>query len=293
MEGLKPCCLFPAKAVYFSDVITRDEFRYGILFLKGSVLMKRSLVLLAIIILTAGGAIAAPLKNEAAPKQDLPSAAKSTDEDMSLSGKVVETMNAGGYSYVCIENKGKKTWVAIPQTSVTVGQQISFEPGQEMKGFSSKTLNRTFDSIVFSGGAKSKPVAVSNKDQMVSEGHAGSKAAAVKSISTEAVKVEKAAGPNAYTVGEVYAQAGKLNKKTAVVKAKVVKVSAGIMGKNWIHLQDGTGDAAKSTNNLVVTSQDLPAVGDVVTVKGTVYKDKDFGAGYKYAVIMEQAKVQK
>ena len=63
------------------------------------------------------------------------------------------------------------------------------------------------------------------------------------------------------------------------------------MGKNWIHLQDGTGDAAKGTNNLVVTSQDLPQVGDIVTVKGTVYKDKDFGAGYKYNVIMEEASI--
>jgi hypothetical protein len=255
--------------------------------------MKRSLVLLAIIILTAGGAIAAPLKNEAAPKKDLPPASKSTAEDNSLSGKVVETMNAGGYTYVCIEKSGKKTWVAVPQTSVTVGQQISFEPGQEMQNFTSKSLNRTFDSIIFSGGAKSKPVAVAKKDQMVSDTHAGSKAAAPKAGSTDPIKVEKASGANAYTVGEIYSRAGKLNKKTAVVKAKVVKVSAGIMGKNWIHLQDGTGDAAKATHNLVATSQDLPAVGDVVTVKGTVYKDKDFGSGYKYAVIMEQAKVQK
>jgi hypothetical protein len=253
--------------------------------------MKRSFLFLAILILTANVAVAAPLKNEAVPKKDLPSPAKTTAEDNSLSGKVVETMNAGGYTYVCIEKKGKKTWVAVPQTTVAVGQQISLEPGQEMKGFNSKSLNRTFDAIVFSPGVKSKPAAVSQ--QMVAEAHAGAKAASATSVSSEPIKVEKASGANAYTVGEIFAQAAKLNKKTAVVKAKVVKVSAGIMGKNWIHLQDGTGDAAKATHNLVATSQDLPAVGDVVTVKGTVYKDKDFGAGYKYAAIMEQAKVQK
>ena len=69
-----------------------------------------------------------------------------------LSGKVVETMNSGGYTYVALENKGQKTWIALPDSKVKVGQQISCQPGMEMKNFTSKTLNRTFDSIVFSGG---------------------------------------------------------------------------------------------------------------------------------------------
>ncbi len=69
-----------------------------------------------------------------------------------LSGKVVETMNSGGYTYVCLENSGKKTWVAIPATAVKVGQEVKCQPGMEMKNFTSKTLNRTFESIFFSGG---------------------------------------------------------------------------------------------------------------------------------------------
>jgi len=59
------------------------------------------------------------------------------------------------------------------------------------------------------------------------------------------------------------------------------------MQKNWIHIQDGTGDEKKGTHNLVVTSQELPSVGDIVTFSGTAYKDKDFGMGYKYQVIVE------
>jgi len=77
------------------------------------------------------------------------------------------------------------------------------------------------------------------------------------------------------------------------VRGKVAKVSAGIMGKNWIHLQDGSGNQKKGTHNLVVTSQDLPAVGDVVTMGGTFYKDKDFGSGYRYDVIVEEAVIKK
>ena len=109
---------------------------------------------------------------------------------------------------------------------------------------------------------------------------------------SETVKVEKAKGADAYTVSETYEKAAKLDKKTVVVRGKVVKVSKGIMGKNWAHLRDGSGDAGKGTNNLVVTSQDDPKVGDVVTAKGTLYKDKDFGAGYLYKVIVEEATIK-
>lgn len=69
-----------------------------------------------------------------------------------LSGKAVETMDAGGYTYICLEKDGKKTWVAAPVMKVQLGEQLSFYPGAEMRQFSSKALNRTFDSIVFSGG---------------------------------------------------------------------------------------------------------------------------------------------
>ncbi len=101
--------------------------------------------------------------------------------------------------------------------------------------------------------------------------------------------VEKAKGPDSYTVSEIYKKGADLDRKKVVVRGRVSKVTAGIMGRNWIHLWDGSGDAEKGTNDLVVTSSDLPAVGNVVTARGTLYKDKDFGAGYKYAVIVEEA----
>ena len=70
----------------------------------------------------------------------------------SISGKIVETMNSGGYTYVCLEKSGKKTWVAMPETKVKVGQEVTCQPGMAMPNFTSKTLKRTFDSNVFSGG---------------------------------------------------------------------------------------------------------------------------------------------
>jgi hypothetical protein len=120
---------------------------------------------------------------------------------------------------------------------------------------------------------------------------AGSEGAKAPAIS-DPIKVEKAKGADAYNVSETYEKAAKLDKKTVVVRGKVVKVTKGIMGKNWVHLRDGSGDSGKGTNNLVVTTQDVPKVGDVVTAKGTLYKDKDFGAGYLYKVIVEEATVK-
>lgn len=69
-----------------------------------------------------------------------------------LKGKVIETMDSGGYTYAQIEDKGKKTWVAVPQAKIKKGTVVTFEPGMPMQNFKSKSLNRTFDVIIFSGG---------------------------------------------------------------------------------------------------------------------------------------------
>ncbi|HYA89038.1 MAG TPA: DNA-binding protein [Nitrospirota bacterium] len=205
-----------------------------------------------------------------------------------VTGNVVETMDSGGYTYICLEQNGKKTWFATSQMAVKKGQVMSFDLGMEMKNFTSKTLNRTFDSIYFvSGPITANPAGAGNAAPATYDTKK-----APPSAATEKMHVKKATGKNAYTVAEVFEKKDSLNEKPAVIRGKVVKVSSGIMGKNWIHLQDGTGEAAKGTNDLVATSQDNPSVGDIVTIKGTVFKDKDFGAGYKYSVIMEQAKVQ-
>lgn len=207
-----------------------------------------------------------------------------------ISGKVVETMNSGGYTYVCLEKSGQKTWVAIPATQkkITVGKKMSFNPGTEMVNFESKTLKRTFESIIFSDGIADPKAA---KAAASADLDSGSKGKVVKS--KEKIKVAKATAANAYTVAEIYKKAKSLDKKEVAVKGKVVKVSSGIMKRNWVHIQDGTGEQKIGTHNLVVTTKDLPAVDDIVTATGTISKDKDFGAGYKYDVIMEDATIKK
>jgi hypothetical protein len=197
-------------------------------------------------------------------------------------GKVLQTMDSGGYTYVELRKKaGEKIWLAVPATQIPIGSQQTFSPGMIMYNFESKTLKRTFDQIVFSelvAPAKGK-----EKKEL-----SGSSPGSHGTVSPDVkVKVKKATGKNAYTVAELFKNRAKLNKKQVVVRGKVVKVSSNIMGKNWIHLRDGSGSHATGDFNLVVTSKSVPAEGEVVLAKGTLYKDKDFGGGYKYEVIIE------
>ena len=249
--------------------------------------MKRSLVLVILILtlslISMNGTYAGSL-TLAEAHQGNPDT-KSPQDMPALSGKIVETMDSGGYTYVHIVKDSKKVWVAVPRMKVTVGQDISFQPGMVMNNFTSKTLGRTFESVVFSNGITEQP----GTESVEKSGKQREKEV-TKNVT---VKIEKAPGPDAYTVAELYGKSSTLDKKKVVIRGRVVKVSEEIMGKNWIHIQDGSGNPSNGTNDIVVTSEELFSVGDIVTVKGTLYEDKDFGSGYKYDVIVEQASIEK
>jgi hypothetical protein len=100
--------------------------------------------------------------------------------------------------------------------------------------------------------------------------------------------IEKAEGGQ--TVAEVFAAKEQLEGETVLIRGKVVKVNANIMGKNWLHVRDGSGE--EGTNDLTITSAGaVPAVGDTVLVTGTLGLNRDFGMGYQYPVIVEDAEV--
>ncbi len=121
--------------------------------------------------------------------------------------------------------------------------------------------------------------------------HAAAGQGTPKPTDVKVEKVPKASGADARTVAELHAQKAALKEKTVSLRGKVVKFNAQIMGKNWLHLQDGSGDPKIGTHDITVTSADTVKVGDLVTVRGTVRLKKDFGAGYAYEVIVEDAKV--
>lgn len=100
-----------------------------------------------------------------------------------------------------------------------------------------------------------------------------------------------AAEPVQKTVEALFQEKDQLKGQQVQLKGKVVKANNQIMGKNWVHLQDGTG--AQGTNDITVTTQDTAQVGDEVIIIGTVGVDVDFGSGYMYPLIVEKATISK
>jgi hypothetical protein len=199
-----------------------------------------------------------------------------------LTGEVLESKDAGGYTYLLLKTKDGETWAAVNPVSVKKGAKVTLENAMVMDNFESKSLKRTFKTLVFA-----KLVDPNGASTTISP-----HAEPVKPAATSTAKVVKASGANAYTVAEIVTKAGALKDKPAQVNGQVVKYNAGIMGKNWVHLRDGSGTAANNNHDILVTTTAETKVGEVVTASGVVRTNKDFGAGYVYQVILEEATIK-
>ena len=231
----------------------------------------------------------------AQPETQKPTAAQAMGQQPEASqkaGKVLETMNSGGYTYVQVDTGSEKIWAATPEFSVKVGDPVVIPAGMPMYGFHSTTLDRTFEVVYFVPGISVDGVDTGRKAAAMGQtlpqmppGHPPTVAKAAVDLSG----IVKAQG--GLTVSEVLTGKNDLAGKEVILRARVVKFMAEIMGKNWIHVQDGTG--SQGTNDLTVTvaPEIVAKVGDTVLVKGIVTTEKDFGYGYKYDVILEDAQV--
>jgi hypothetical protein len=217
-----------------------------------------------------------------------PAVAPADGEGGGISGKVVETMDAASYTYILVDDGVRKLWAAAPKFAVAVGDQVKVPAGHPMQNFESKTLNRSFDVIYFVdrvtvvGGQEQKE----NSAQQIAAAHvAAAKAAPTPSLDFS--NLGKPAG--GHTVAQVFANKAALAGEEVVLRGKVAKFNRQIMGKNWMHVQDGTGSAG--TNDLTVTTGASAAVGNTVLVRGKLSTERDFGFGYKYDVMIEDATV--
>lgn len=190
---------------------------------------------------------------------------------------VEEKIDASNYSYLKVKEKDKSFWIAVNKMEIEPGEYVIFSKSMEMKNFRSESLNRTFESILFVDDAQKG----GSNDQLKAphQNIVGSKDASIH--------IEPVDG--GYTVEQIYSKKSSLEFKTVKVRGKVVKVNNGIMGTNWVHIQDGSGQDA--THDLLVTTSQIIQVGSVITAEGKVVKDKDFGSGYFYNVMIENAKI--
>ncbi len=221
-----------------------------------------------------------------APASAMPQAAPA--KAPGKTGKVAETMNSGGYTYVQVDTGSESVWAAAPEFAVKVGDPVIVPEGMPMVNYHSKTLDRTFDTVYFvpsimvGGEMGSAPA-----NAQMPAGHPPINGSTPAPADVDFSGLAKPEGGK--TVAEIFSSKGELSGKEVSIRGKVVKFSPEIMGKNWIHLQDGSG--AEGTNDLTVTTSVMAKVGDTVLINGVLATDKDFGYGYKYDVIVEDAKV--
>jgi len=199
-------------------------------------------------------------------------------------GTVLETMDSGGYTYVLLETESEQRWVAGPLAAVNVGDIIQTGEGMQMQQFTSQTLGRTFETLYFVGvlGNLTTPVMPEGHPTLPSD----DSAAPADSDDVAVAPVEPGKD-----IAWVYANKDSLAGQQVSLRGKVVKYNAKILGWNFIHIQDGSGDVADGSNDLTVTSHDDATVGETIVVTGTVVLDKDFGAGYSFPVLMENASI--
>ena len=207
-------------------------------------------------------------------------------ETSAVKGKVLEVIDVESYTYLRLNAQDGDTWAAVAKASVKKGDTVSIENVTVMNNFESKTLKKTFPTILFGTLGNSAGSAKDAKFMGLAY------PVFSKKPETADAKVAKASGANARTVAEIMSKGGELKEKTVLVSGKVVKYNAGIMGRNWLHLRDGSGTAADNTNDILITTQSKANIGDIVTAKGIVHTDKDFGSGYSYKVLIEEATLQ-
>lgn len=210
-------------------------------------------------------------------------------EAIAHTATVVETMSSAGYTYIRVDEKGNTFWIALPETQVNVGEKISFYEQMLMENFTSRTLNRTFDRILFVE-AINKGTKLPTQSKANPSPNKNSPAKHTEPQKTNAL--ESPVGQ--YTIKEIFDKKDELSGKVIEVKGKISKISKLIMARNWVHIEDGTGTKAEKNNKIIFRStQDGIAVGDEVVAKGVLYLNKDFGAGYFYSVIVEDAEFTK
>jgi len=215
------------------------------------------------------------------------------DPNSSIAGRVAETIDAGPYTYVQVESPVGSVWAAAPAFTVAVGDEVRFATDMPMQNYESRTLGRTFDLVYFTQDieyadgrvAPTRQVGVQTSPSDSDTGEARSAASQGGAIDLSGIAVPD----GGITVAGVHAASAKLAGTEVVIRGRVVKFTTAVLDHNWLHLQDGSGEGP--TSDLTVVTDGEASIGDLVVIHGKVAVDQDFGFGYQYAVLVEDALV--
>ena len=216
---------------------------------------------------------------------------KKDEQQQSGVHKVVaqEVLHVNAYSYIRVIENGNENWIAAPTTPVEIGKTYYYGKAMEMKNFESKELGKTFGTVYFveriSKSAEEATMPLTENPHANNPIPEPTKPV----IEKKEIKVEKLT--NGISIGELLKNKEKYNNTIVTLKGEVTKYNASIMNFNWFHVQDGSDFEGEF--DLTVTTAATVKVGDVVTFKGKVTLNKDFGAGYFYKIIVENAEIIK
>ncbi|MFH0867647.1 MAG: hypothetical protein V1904_15765 [Bacteroidota bacterium] len=212
---------------------------------------------------------------------------------------VQEVKQVSEYTYLHVKKDslgvliGDTLWIAVPKMEAAAGDTFYFKGGFYFYDLKSRELNRTFKKILFLEKVSKTPI-TEEKETEIPESHANWTKTDSNTYTKPAnakieIKIEAVEG--AITIGELYSKKAIYNGTTVKIAGKVTKFNTGIMNKNWIHLQDGTESDGKY--DLTITINQEVTTGDIITVEGKISLDKDYGFGYNYEVIIEDARIVK
>lgn len=193
---------------------------------------------------------------------------------------VMEATNAAGYTYLLVSEGRKEQWLAVNEMDVEIGETYYYQGGLMMSNFKSRELDRVFESIIFVEQISLEPPSP-HQEVTLSTAHSAT-------IPMEKLDISVEVAEGGISIADLISEKASYEGKKVRIRGQVTKYNAEIMDKNWIHIQDGT--EYEGMFDLTITSDLEVEVGKTLTFEGKIALDKDFGFGYFYEIIMEEAK---
>ncbi|GAB1419120.1 hypothetical protein MASR2M12_18850 [Bacteroidales bacterium] len=193
-----------------------------------------------------------------------------------------EVLQTSSYTYIHANEKGRQYWIAVTSTPAEKGKTYYFSQWMEMTDFHSKELDRDFDQILFVGDLATFPVPAKSAITTQPVPQQAKTPNTKQDVHIEAVE-------GGVRLQELFGDPDKFSGKKVKITGQVTKFNSGIMGKNWVHIQDGT--SLGEFFDLTITTDEMLSVGDVAVFEGIITLNKDLGSGYFFSVLMEDARV--
>ncbi len=188
---------------------------------------------------------------------------------------VEEVIQTGSYTYLLVSEDGGTEWIAVSRMDAKVNDILYYNSGLEMIDFRSKELQRTFGRLLL--------VQVISDDKSGIKNETRTQYVNDKPVQNSTTIPGNGKNTDIVTLIELFNNTNKYDGNRILVTGNVVKVNPNIMGRNWVHIMDG-----ESSHDLTITTNDNVKIDDIVTFEGVITLNKDFGAGYKYPIIMEE-----